>query len=85
MFSLDGWYRELHQQEVLRRIAEAFQAGWLDVAARELTQLALVPDYIALPRRVWDSETVVDAAASGVLPYAEEARVRDYVILRRVP
>lgn len=85
MFNLEGWYRELEQQEVLRRIAEAFQAGWLDVAARELTRLVLVPDYIVLPRRVWDSETVMAAATSGVLPYAEEVRIRDYVILRRVP
>ena len=85
MFNLEGWNRELHQQEVLRRIAEAFQAGWWDVAAQELTQLVLVPGYIVLPSGVWDTQRRVSAVKIGVLPYAEEARVRDYVILRRVP
>ncbi len=85
MFNLEGWNRELHQQEVLRRIAEAFQAGWWDVAAQELPQLVLVPDYIVLPSAIWDTQRRVSAVKADVLPYAEEARVRDYVILRRVP
>jgi hypothetical protein len=85
MFSLEGWYRELHQQEVLRRVAEAFQVGWWDVAAHEVTQLVLVPDYIVLPSAIWDTQRRVSPVKIDVLPYAEEARVRDYVILRRVP
>ncbi|MCH8212659.1 MAG: hypothetical protein IIC54_01150 [Proteobacteria bacterium] len=85
MFNLEGWYRELHQQELLRRVAEAFQAGWWDVAAHEVTQLVLVPDYIVLPSAIWDTQRRVSAVKIDVLPYAEEARVRDYVILRRVP
>ena len=85
MFNLEGWYRELHQQELLRRVAEAFQAGWWDVAAHEVTQLVLVPDYIVLPSAIWDTQRRVSAVKIDVLPYAEETRVRDYVILRRVP
>ena len=85
MFNLEGWYRELHQQELLRRVAEAFQAGWWDVAAHEVTQLVLVPDYIVLPSAIWDTQRRVSAVQIDVLPYAEETRVRDYVILRRVP
>ncbi|MCH7957887.1 MAG: hypothetical protein IIB63_10070, partial [Proteobacteria bacterium] len=85
MFSLEGWLLELHQQELLRRVAEAFQAGWWDVAAHEVTQLVLVPDYIVLPSAIWDTQRRVSAVKIDVLPYAEEARVRDYVILRRVP
>ena len=87
-----GMGQTISQPYVVARMSEAlldnmqaFQAGWLDVAARNLTQLVLVPNYIALPSKVWDSPAVVDAAKSDVLPYAEETRVRDYVILRRVP
>ncbi|MEE9290716.1 MAG: hypothetical protein V3U99_06840 [Alphaproteobacteria bacterium] len=84
-FNVERWRIGRQQLKLMRRIEQAFQAKRWDVAAREIEKLVLVPDYIVLPSGVWDTQRRVSAVKADVLPYAEETRVRDYVILRRVP
>ena len=74
-FNVERWRIGRQQLNLMRRIEQAFQAKRWDVAAREIENLVLVPDYIVLPG------AFVHATKDDVAPFVEEARVRDYVIL----
>ena len=76
-FDLQKWKVETEQIALMERFQDATRERDWRQAAKELEGLFLQPDYLILKKNFLSKEFFT------FFPYAEETRIRDYVILKR--